>query len=176
MAACGGGPAPVTFDLAQSVSAGRPVRARHQLAVSEPQAVQPLDSDRILVRRADGTLATLARAQWSDRLPKLLQSRIVQAFERAGAVGRVSAFGGAVTPDLTLDIEVHVFEIDVGAGQGHIELAAKIASAQTGRVVAARIFQASAPGPTEGPAAVSSLDQALGQLLPELVHWAGPHI
>jgi cholesterol transport system auxiliary component len=176
MAACGGGPAPATFDLAQSVSAERPVHARHQLAVSEPSAVQPLDSDRILVRRADGTLATLARAQWSDRLPKLLQSRIVQSFERAGAVGRVSAFGGAVTPDLTLDIEVHVFEIDVGAGQGHIELAAKIASAQTGRVVAARIFQASAPGPTEGPAAVSSLDQALGQLLPELVHWAAPYI
>ncbi|SEB78660.1 cholesterol transport system auxiliary component [Rhizobiales bacterium GAS191] len=176
LAACGGGPPPATFDLAQSGTRGKALHGRHQLSVAEPTALQPLDSDRILVRRSDGSLATLARAQWSDRLPRLLQSRIVQAFENAGAVGRVSAFGGAATADLTLDVEIRVFEVDVGAGQGHIELAATLINAQSGRTTAARILQANAPGVTEGPAAAGSLDQALARLLPELVHWAAPYL
>jgi cholesterol transport system auxiliary component len=144
--------------------------------VTEPVAVQPLDSDRVLVRRPDGALATLAHVQWSDRLPRLVQARIVQAFENAGAVGRVGISGGTITPDVTLDAEIRVFEIDPGAGQGKIELAVKLVDAVSGRTVAARVFQADMAGDTEGPAAVETLDRALGQVLAEITRWARAYI
>jgi cholesterol transport system auxiliary component len=177
LAACGGGAPPVTFDLVQpETPARKALHLSRQLVVTEPSALQPLDSDRVLVRRPDGTLATLAHAQWSDRLPRLVQVRIVQAFENAGAVGRVGVFGGQITPDVTLDVEIGVFEVDVGAGEGKIELATKLVSAVSGRTIAARVFKVDAPGAGEGPAAVGSLDQALGQVLGEIVRWAAPYL
>src|SRR5580693_5879628 len=155
LSACGGGPPPATFDLSQPETAARKaLHVQRQFVVTEPIAVQPLDSDRVLVRRPDGALATLAHAQWSDRLPRLVQARIVQAFENAGAVGRVGVSGGQITPDVTLDVEIRVFEVDAGAGQGKIELATKLVGAVSGRTVAARVFEANAPGASEGPAAV----------------------
>jgi cholesterol transport system auxiliary component len=135
-------------------------------------AVQPLDSDHILVRRADGSLATLAHAQWSDRLPNLVQSRIVQTFENGGAVGQVGPVGGAVTADTTLEVEIRSFEVDAGTGRGKVELAARLVSSGSGKIVAARIFTADAPGASEGPAAATSLDQALNLALAELTRWA----
>jgi cholesterol transport system auxiliary component len=176
LSGCGGGPPPITFDLAQHEAATKTLHVRRQLVVTEPAALQPLDSDHILVRRPDGTLATLAHAQWSDRLPRLVQSRIVQAFENAGAVGRVGASGGQITADVTLDIEIRVFEVDVGAGQGKIELAARLVNSISGRVISDRIFRANAPGAGEGPSAPDSLDRALGQLLGELTRWAAPYL
>ena len=177
LAGCGGGPPPVTFDLSQpEITARRALHAKRQFVVTEPVAVQPLDSDRVLVRRPDGSLATLAHAQWSDRLPRLVQARIVQAFENAGAVGRVGVSGGVITPDVTLDVEIRLFELDAGAGQGKIELAVKLVDAVTGRTVAARLFRADIAGETEGPAAAGTLDRALGRILNEITRWASAYI
>ncbi|MFI4994569.1 MAG: ABC-type transport auxiliary lipoprotein family protein [Hyphomicrobiales bacterium] len=176
LAACGGGPPPATFDLAQHQPAAKGLHLRRQLVVAEPTALQPLDSDHVLVRRPDGTLATLAHAQWSDRLPPLVQSRIVQAFENAGAVGRVGPFGGTISADVTLDVEIREFEVDVGAGQGKVELAARLVRSASGQIIAARIFQTSAAGAGEGPSAAASLDQALGQALGDLTRWAATHL
>jgi cholesterol transport system auxiliary component len=177
LSACGGGPPPVTFDLSQpEMAARKALHAKRQLVVTEPVAVQPLDSDRVLVRRPDGSLATLAHAQWSDRLPRLIQARVVQAFENAGAVGRVGVAGGAITPDVTLDPEIRLFELDAGAGQGKIELAVKLIDAVTGRTVAARVFRADIAGDTEGSSAVGTLDRALGQILGEITRWARPYL
>jgi cholesterol transport system auxiliary component len=177
LSACGGGPPPATFDLSQPETAARKaLHVQRQFVVTEPIAVQPLDSDRVLVRRPDGALATLAHAQWSDRLPRLVQARIVQAFENAGAVGRVGISGGPITPDITLAAEIRVFELDAGAGQGKIELAVKLVNAVSGRIVAARVFQADMAGDTEGPAAVGTLDRALGQVLGEITRWSRPYL
>jgi cholesterol transport system auxiliary component len=177
LSACGGGPPPATFDLSQpEAGAKKALHVTRQFVVTEPVAVQPLDSDRVLVRRPDGELATLAHTQWSDRLPRLVQARIVQAFENAGAVGRVGVAGGPITPDITLDVEIRVFELEGGASQGKIELAVKLVNAVSGRTVAARVFQADMAGDTEGPAAVGTLDRALGQVLGEITRWSRPYL
>jgi cholesterol transport system auxiliary component len=176
VAACGGGPPPTTFDLAQREGTARTLHLSRQLVIAEPIALQSLDSDHVLVRRADGTLATLAHAQWSDRLPRLVQSRIVQAFENAGASGQVGPSGGSVSANTTLEAEIRAFEVDVGAGQGKVEIAARLVDATSGKIIAARIFHADAGGGGEGPAAVGSLDQALSQALGDLIRWAAAHL
>ncbi len=81
-----------------------------------------------------------------------------------------------MTADLDLDIEIRTFEVDAGAGIARIELAAKLVSPLTGRTLAAKIFQATAPAAGEGPAAAEGLDQALGQVLGDIVRWSAAYI
>ncbi len=89
LAACGR-PAPATFDLSAPREGLRRGRGQAALIVPEPTAIFALDSERIVVRQANGELSYLGGAQWSDRLPRLLQARIIQTFENMGraAVGR----------------------------------------------------------------------------------------
>jgi cholesterol transport system auxiliary component len=176
LAACSSGPPAASFDLSQPPTRTKWLHPRHQLVVVDPAALQPLDSNDVIVRRQDGTLATLAQAQWSDRLPRVVQTRLIQAFENAGAVGHVGFSGGPITPDLTLDLEIRAFELDVGAGEARVQIAAKLLAAGTGRVVAARIFDGQASITGSGPERAHSLDQALGSVLGEMVRWAAPHL
>src|SRR5215207_9384723 len=66
------------FDL----TAPRQVRAGSsavgQVAVAEPAAVQPLESEKIVIKDANGAVAAVAGGQWADRLPRLVQSRLIQ--------------------------------------------------------------------------------------------------
>jgi cholesterol transport system auxiliary component len=171
LAGCGGGPAPATYDLA----AARPRAARRggTLVVAEPTAVFALDSERIVVRAASGELTYLPRAQWSDRLPRLVQARLIQSFENAGrvAVGRpVDRLAGA--SNLVLDIRA--FEAREASRDAAVEIAAKLVTASGGQVRAARLFAAAAPvGGIDGQGVAQALDTALARVLSDIVGWAG---
>src|SRR5262245_10032581 len=80
-----------TLRAPDAVSRAGPVRG--QFVIPEPTAISVLDSERIVVRPSPGQIATLGGAQWSDRLPRLLQARLVETFENASrlrSVGRPS--------------------------------------------------------------------------------------
>ena len=81
VASCGGAP-PETFDLSAASVPGAH-RLRAQIAIREPVASLDLDGQRILVRTGPETVAYLSGAQWSDRLPVLVQTRLVQTFQNA---------------------------------------------------------------------------------------------
>jgi cholesterol transport system auxiliary component len=110
LAGCGGGAPAETFDL----SAAREIRrgaVSGQLVVAEPTGLQFYDSDRIVVR--DGAAITyLKGAQWSDRLPKLVQARLVQSFENVMRVGAVGRTGERIAADRQINIEIRAFEIE----------------------------------------------------------------
>jgi cholesterol transport system auxiliary component len=174
LAGCGSFSAPPeTFDLALPSPTGRRPVAGRLIVVAEPQALQALESDRIVVRSSDGTLSFLPGVQWSDRLPRLLQSRIVQGFENAGrAVGRT---GNGLAADAAIQSEIRFFGVSTGGeggAQALIELSAKLVNG-AGKIVSARIFRASAPlGAVEGRAAAAALDQAMARLIVDMVRWS----
>ena len=93
LSACGG-QAPPTFDLnaPQTLTKARGA-GRGQLVVVEPTALSVLNTDRIVIR-TQGEIAYLSRAQWSDRLPRLVQSRIVEGFENGSRLRAVGTPGG----------------------------------------------------------------------------------
>jgi cholesterol transport system auxiliary component len=169
LAACGG-PARETFDLTSA--AVHPVEARKlrgALAIGEPFASLDLDSQRIVVRTGPDALAYLSGAQWPDRLPKLVQSRLVQTFQTAHLWQSVGA-AGTVPADDSLDLDIRTFELDVKALRANIEIAVKIVESRTGRVVATRVFKAQAPAAgTSGPKATAALDAALSKVMAEIV-------
>ncbi|OJY02829.1 MAG: hypothetical protein BGP04_04950 [Rhizobiales bacterium 62-17] len=173
VAACGGSPS-ATFDL--SPASGATGRAgRGQLAVSEPVAISPFDSERIVVRAGAGAdqVAYLKGAQWTDRLPRLLQSRLVQTFENGRLLRAVGRSGDKIAADYSLTSEIRHFEIDVATSTAVVEISAKLVSEQTGRIRAARIFRAQVPGSAaDGAQASVALDAALSQVMREIVRWA----
>ena len=177
LAACSGGAALDSFDLT-AVSAGRGVAiARGQLVVSEPIASPPTDSDRIIVRPTPDTLATLKGAQWVDRLPRLVQTRLVQTFENSRLLKSVGRPEAKLQADYTLSSEIRNFEMDVAGGAAVVEISVKLVAEKNGRIVAAQVFSNRIPGSADqGANAAFALDQALGQTMQQIVAWTASRI
>src|SRR5919112_184429 len=70
-----------------------------QVAVAEPAAVQPLESEKIVIKDANGAVAAVGGGQWADRLPRLVQSRLIQTFENSSGLKAVGRPGDRATPD-----------------------------------------------------------------------------
>ncbi len=173
LAGCGGGPAPTTFDLsAPREGLRRSGSGRSAIVVSEPTTISTLDSERIVVRAANAELTYLPRAQWSDRLPRLVQNRLIQTFENSGraAVGRP---GDKVAGTHQLLLDIRSFEIRETTRDAFVEIAVKLVNASNGAVSNARLFaSSSAVGAIDGPGASQALDKALGRVLADITAWA----
>ncbi|MHB2208602.1 ABC-type transport auxiliary lipoprotein family protein [Methylobacterium sp. CM6257] len=169
---CGSGGAPLTFDLAALPSSGRPVMAGRSIVVSEPVGIQPFEADRIIVREPGGALSFLGGGQWADRLPRLIQTRIIQSLENSGRLRSVSRPGDKVMADYQLISEIRAFDVQAGTGEAVVDLSLKLVADGTGKVTAARIFTARVPvaGINAGNGA-RALDQALSTVLADVVRW-----
>jgi cholesterol transport system auxiliary component len=169
---------PTTFDL-RAPSEVKPARGtRAQLVVAEPSAVHVLDSDRIVVRPKVGEVSYLSGAQWADRLPKLVQVRLIQTFENAKRIGSVGSPDDKLSADATLVTEIRTFEVGVAeSAVATVEISAKLVSESNGRIIAANLFRASVPARgTAGPQASEALDEALQSVLRGIVGWASARV
>lgn len=175
LSACAGAKPPQTFDLSAPPRAAKSAGFSGNLVVAEPVAVATLDGQRIVVKPTAGEVAYLPDAAWSDRLPKLVQSKIIEAYENSSRLTSVGRPGDRLTVDYQLISELRAFEIDAATGQATVELTAKVVNDKTGKIAAARVFSASRPvgQPITGAGATQALDAALGEVLTKLVSWGG---
>jgi cholesterol transport system auxiliary component len=175
--ACGtllGKSAPPTYDLTAPRHFPRLAHAaRGLLVVPEPTALSILDTERVMVRPAVGEVTAMADAQWSDRLPKLLQARIIQSFENARRLRAVGRPGDRLNPDYQLVTDVRAFQISVASNPvAEVEISAKIVLDRAGRIAAGRVFRATVPAAaTQGPAAVEALDKAFAKVVTDMIEW-----
>jgi cholesterol transport system auxiliary component len=180
LCACSGAfsSAPKTYDLTAPATLKPAGGGRAQLVVAEPSAVQVLDSDRIVIRQKEGEVSYLSGAQWADRLPGLVQARLIQTFENAKRIGSVGSPDDKLSPDATLVTEIRTFEINVAKGTvATVEISARIVNESSGRIVAANLFTASVPAAgTTGPQASAALDEALQIVLRGIVGWTSARV
>lgn len=174
----GGGPAPLdTYDLsASSVETVTARRNRTQILVAEPTALKALDGENIVIRPSSASVEFLKGAQWSDRLPRVVQTRLVEAFQNTGRLGGVGKPGEGLAIDYQIVTEIRAFEVRVdGAPRAEVTLYVKLLNDRNGVVRASRDFRASAPlagGNGAGNAAyVAALDRAFMQVQREVVGW-----
>jgi cholesterol transport system auxiliary component len=168
--------APTTYDL----SAVREVSGLNrlspgggQLLVSEPATVQVLDSDRIIVKDDAGAISFIGGGQWADRLPRLLQTRLIQTFENVGRRAAVGRPGDRIVGDYQLNTDIRAFQIMSGSGEAVVELSVKLINDKNGRVTAARIFTSRVPASAgDVGAAAAALDKAMMNALVDIVRWA----
>jgi phospholipid/cholesterol/gamma-HCH transport system substrate-binding protein len=125
-----------------------------------------------LVRPSGSEGPTFTNAKWSDNLPKLLQSKVIESFENAGMLGSVSRPNDANTADHQLQLDIRSFQVTMPGGPvADVEFAARLLG-NDGKIVAARIFRATAPAKaTDAAAAAAALNEAFGKVAVELVTW-----
>lgn len=169
------GPPPETFNLTGPESVKAQGGTAAQILIPEPVAIKVLDSQRIVVSKGP-KITYYPDAQWPDRLPKLLQSRTIEAFERSHKVRAVGWPGQGLSIDYQVATEIRAFEYradsDGTGGTAHVEIAAKILDDRNGRVVANRVFTGEAPVPKDtASAVVQGLDAAISKVLVDIVRW-----
>jgi cholesterol transport system auxiliary component len=171
--ACMSGLAPTTFDLS-APHGGRGGGGPGQIVVSEPTAVQPVEGERIIVKDAAGAVSFVGGGQWADRLPRLVQARLIQTFENSSRLRAVSRPGDRVAADYLLNTEIRVFQILAPSGEAVVEISARLVNDRSGRIVGGRVFSARAPiAALDAANAAQALDSALSSVLLDIVRWAG---
>lgn len=174
----GNNPTP-TFDLSAPTNFGPlPGRARGLLAVEQPTALQILDTEKVVISPAAGEVAYLSDAQWVDRLPKLMQARVVQSFENSSRIRAVAKTQDRVNADYILVIDIRQFGIQAYDGPtANVELSVKIVYQRGGRIAAATVLSSRvAAGAASGSAATLALDQAFSEVLVQMVKWTSRRI
>lgn len=174
LASCGGAKAVNdTFSLTSVPAVEGPSARNRQILVPEPSALKALGSDQVVVRPTTSEVQYLAKAQWSDSLPKLVQAKLVQAFETSGALGGVGKPGEGLAIDYQVVTTLRAFEVRTGGtATAVVEIFAKIVNDRNGTVRAQQLFRATAPvSGSGGPAFVAGLDAAFSRVTADIVGW-----
>ena len=82
---------------------------RGNLAVETPTAPENLDSDRIALSRGVTQFAYFADCSWTDRVPALLQTLLVEAFETNGKIADVWTDPDTMSTGYLLQTQVRAF-------------------------------------------------------------------
>ncbi|MCZ8315158.1 ABC-type transport auxiliary lipoprotein family protein [Phreatobacter sp.] len=175
LAGCSSSNVPRAFDItAPSTFPARAGAVRGQLIVVEPKAIASLDTERIAVRGPGGAYSYLSDGAWADRLPKLLQARLIQAFENANRLRSVGRPGDRLASDWQLIADVRSFEVVAGgATEVVVELSVKLVNDRSGRILAGRVFTGRAPTAGIDAGNVSAaFNTAVQGVLGEIVIWA----
>lgn len=175
-AALGGGPSPLdTYDLTAPDVDSRGRRNRTQILIAEPTALKVLDGQNIVIKTGPGAIEYLGGAQWADRLPRVVQARLGETFQRSDAFAGVGKPGEGLAIDYQITTEIREFEIRVdGQARAEVEFYVRILNDRNGVVRAAKTFAASAPlaGQAGNAAYVAALDAAFDEVATEIVTWA----
>jgi len=174
LASCLSAPPPDTYEIsAPDVLQSVPGATRAQILIPEPTAIKTLDSERIVIKPTSFTIQYLAESQWSDRLPRMVQLRLLQAFENTGKVGAVGVPGQGLAIDYQLVMEIRRFEVSVaGSPTAIVEISVKALDDRNGTVVGTRIFEQRSPlSGTANPDYVAALDRAFDAVSREIVDW-----
>lgn len=170
----GGGSITNTYDLAlpadvATLSGATPA----QILIREPRALKALDAERIVIRPEPTEITYLGDAQFSDRLPVVVQARLIEAFERSDGARAVGAPGDGLLIDYTISTELRRFEIlAYGSDVAEIEISAKLINERNGRVVASEVFRSTSPTSANSPDRVAgALNAAFGTVVKDLVSW-----
>jgi phospholipid/cholesterol/gamma-HCH transport system substrate-binding protein len=167
-------PQKTIYDLtAPAAFASAPTRlSAAQLAVLEPTVTLQLDTQRIVVIPA-GDRPGFADAQWGDSIPKLVQARLVQAFENFDLQRAVTRNSPDVSPEQQLLIDIRSFQVAAAKESvAEVTLTAKIVS-KDGRVLASKIFTKHAPVKELTPATASAaINEAFTRVAADIVVWA----
>jgi cholesterol transport system auxiliary component len=174
-AALGGGtPQLDTYDLTAPTAESGPRRGRLQVLIAEPSAIKALDGQNIVIRPAPGSIEFLKGAQWADRLPKVVQARLAETFQKSGRFGGIGKPGEGLAIDYQVIVDIRSFEVKVERGSmAHIVLYVRILNDRDGVVKTARTFEANVPvSGTGNDGFVGALDAAFREVAAAVVGWS----
>ncbi|MEQ1408078.1 ABC-type transport auxiliary lipoprotein family protein [Neorhizobium sp. Rsf11] len=163
-----------TFDLSITPSGQGPAVRNRQILVPEPTALKLLNSEQVVVRVSPSEIQYLADSRWGDRLPALVQSKLVEAFENSGRLGGVGKPGQGLAIDYQVVTDIRAFEVTATSPRvANVEISAKLLNDRNGTVRAQSVFTATAPvSGQENRDFIEALDRAFAKVGAEIVDWS----
>ena len=147
-----------------------------QLLVDVPLAPAGLDNSRIALSRSPVSIDYFADSEWTDRVPLLVQTAILQSFENSKAINAIDRESVGLRADFILKSEIRHFEAvyDSSSGPPEVWVAinVRLVNPSSRDVVAQSSFErrqrASA---NDVPSIVSAFDEALGGVMKDIIVW-----
>jgi len=146
-----------------------------QLGIGRPEAVQSLATTRIALERGE-TMDYYADSQWSDTVPRLLQSLLVEAFETSGRVKAVAPESEGLRADVQLQTELRDFSAHYDSQDGSpdvvVSMVARLLTVDHGTVIGT--FEAkhdARAAQNSVPSIVSAFDEATAGVLEDVARW-----
>ncbi len=172
LAGCGTAAKNDTFDLSAISKAEGPSARGKQILIPQPTALGALDREQIVVRVTASQIQYLAKAQWSDKLSRMVQSKFVTAFENSREVGGVGVPGQGLAIDYQVVTDIRSFEIDVTQHVAVVEISAKILNDRNGTIIAQNVFRRTSPlGGAGNEDYIRALDRAFALVTSDIVAW-----
>ncbi len=147
-----------------------------QLVVSLPVAPGSLDTPRIALMQAPNVMDYYANAAWTDSVPALVQTLLVEAFEKSGRIAAVGRASQGIRADYILQTEIRDFEAYYAVRDAPpkvvVKLSASLTSAMTHEVIATlRPEQEVQTSANNLVAITAAFTQATGATIDEIVDW-----
>ncbi|CAM1648971.1 ABC-type transport auxiliary lipoprotein component [Bartonella choladocola] len=170
-----GTPSRDTYDLSigNATLEGAQKHPKIQILVEQPDAVKALDGQDIVVKQG-GSISYLKRAQWSDRLPDLVQARLIQAYDNSNHFGGVGRPGDGLAINYRILSDIRSFDVNVmnGHNVATLEIAVKIMDDRNGNIKAQKVFTANSPvSGTNNNQYAAALDNAFKKITNDIVNW-----
>jgi phospholipid/cholesterol/gamma-HCH transport system substrate-binding protein len=168
----GGKGSGVFYSLNAVPAPANPAPLGKQVAVADPSALMAYDSEKVLSQGQAGQVEPINGLKWADTVPKLMQAKIVQSFENAGALGEVNRPIEGSMPDFQLLTEIRRFQVVQGPQPvAEAEISAKLVG-NDGHIVGARVFSAKEPVQSKEDAeAARALSTAFSGIVSNLIGW-----
>jgi cholesterol transport system auxiliary component len=147
-----------------------------QLVVEEPFAAGGLDTHRIAIFTTPYEVKYYPEARWSERVPRLVQTLLVESFENTGRIVSVGRQSVGLRSDFNLKSELREFQAELkdasGVPEVVIALNAKLVSQTRHQIVASNNFSRRMKAKNSSLlAVVEAFDDALGKVLRDTVVW-----
>jgi cholesterol transport system auxiliary component len=148
-----------------------------KLVVDLPSASKSLDTDRIALTQGRIRFDYYAESVWTDRLPVLLQTLMVESFEVDGRIAEVDRDVYGLTKGYLLRTEIRRFEAQygertAGSPEAAVELALRLLVNPDGRLVGDTLISARAQASeNKVDAIVIAFDIATSDVLTQSVAW-----
>jgi cholesterol transport system auxiliary component len=147
-----------------------------QLLVDVPFAPAGLDTARIALTRSAVSIEYFADSEWTDRVPLLVQTDLLESFANSGVVNAIEREAGELRADFILKTEIRHFEALYEAPNGApvvlVAIMSRLVNPGDREIIAQNTFERRAPASeNQIPAIVVAFDQALGGVVEDIVVW-----
>jgi len=151
----------------------KPVKLAFQFVIAEPTATLTMQTQRFLTKTPEGELGFATEGRWADTLPKLVQSKVLQAYEDRGFLASALLPSDRTNPAFQLIIDIRSFAINtLPEPTADVELSVKII-ADDGRIVSAKVFHKTAvcKSATQEEDIANAVSNAFNQVLNDMIQW-----
>jgi len=147
-----------------------------QLLIDVPLAPAGLDTARIALTRSAVSIDYFADSEWTDRVPLLVQTALLESFENSKAITTIDRESVGLRADFILKTEIRHFEALYDSANGPptawVAINVRLVNPSAREIVAQGSFERHEPASAnEIPQIVLAFDEALGGVMEDIVVW-----